>query len=660
MPRLREKIYMCGLTGSWSGVPTPAQSLRDQARAMADTLRHRGPDDEGVWCAPATGLALGHRRLSIVDLSPEGRQPMSSAGGRFTIAFNGEIYNHAALRAELSAGDAIAWRGHSDTEVMLAAFERWGVERALGRFVGMFAFALWDAEQHTLHLARDRMGEKPLYIGWADNVLLFASEPKALIAHSRFRRDIDRIAVASYAQLGCIPAPHCIWRDAAKLLPGHLLSVTQAMLGRRVLPPSRPYWSLAQAVDTAIAEPFLGTEDEAVDRLEALLTEAVAGQMVADVPLGAFLSGGVDSSTVVALMQRRSARPVRTFSIGFSEREYDEAPFARAVAHHLGTDHTEVYLSAADAMRSVPRMAQIYDEPFGDSSQIPTLLVSEMARRHVTVSLSGDGGDELFAGYNRHVFGARTWRRLARMPLPLRALLARSLRALPAAGWDSAFGLLRPVLGRGARHRAVGDKLHKLSGLIEADSDARLYERMVRLWPESVALAGGGLPLDWTERQVPAGLDSVPARMMFFDALGYLPDDILVKVDRAAMSTSLETRVPFLDHRVVEYAWRLPLSMKLGGGSGKRILRQLLYRYVPARLIERPKMGFSMPIDAWLRGPLRDWGESLLDPSRLRDEGFFAVEAIRARWDEHQAGARNWQHSLWVILMFQAWLERWR
>ena len=650
---------MCGVTGLWSGVPTPAEQLRAHALAMAESLRHRGPDDGGAWCAPQSGLALGHRRLSIVDLSAEGHQPMSSAGGRFAIAFNGEIYNHRALRAELSARAAVAWRGHSDTEVMLEAFEQWGVEGALGRFVGMFAFALWDSERCTLHLARDRMGEKPLYVGWAGKTLLFASEPRAFIAHPEFRRDIDRAAVALYAQVGCIPAPHCIWRDAEKLMPGHLLSVTPAMLARRELPPSRAWWSLAQGVQAAIAEPFRGSEDEAVERLDALLTEAVAGQMVADVALGAFLSGGVDSSTVVALMQKHGARPVRTFSIGFAEREYDEAPFARAIARHLGTDHTEVYVSAADAMRSVPRMAQIYDEPFGDSSQIPTLLVSEVARRHVTVSLSGDGGDELFAGYNRHVWGERAWPRLARVPQPLRALLARALAAVPAAGWDRAFALLRPLLPERVHYRSVGDKLHKLSGLIEARDAAQLYERMVRLWPAPVA-PGSDVPLGWTGRTAPAGLASAAARMMYFDALGYLPDDILVKVDRAAMSASLETRVPFLDHRVVEFAWRLPLSMKLRGGSGKRVLRQLLYRYVPAQLIERPKMGFSMPIDTWLRGPLRDWGESLLDPARLRGEGFFAVDAVRARWDQHQAGARNWQHSLWVILMFQAWLERWR
>jgi asparagine synthase (glutamine-hydrolysing) len=651
---------MCGLTGFWQPAGAPRAAMETLARQMAERLAHRGPDDTGEWANEKAGVAFGHRRLSIVDLSREGHQPMFSASGRFVIAFNGEIYNFRDVRTALERdGAAPVWRGHSDTEVMLAAFERWGVEGALQRLVGMFAFALWDARQWVLHLARDRLGEKPLYYGFVARDFVFGSELKALLAYPGFAPRIDRRALAAYVQLACVPAPMSIYEGIYKLPPGCVLSLDANQLSARALPEPRAYWSLANAVERG-AEPFRGTPEEAADLLELRLREAVAGQMVADVPLGAFLSGGVDSSTVVALMQAQSDSPVRTFSIGFAEQDYDEARHAKRVASHLGTAHTELYVTPQEALAVVPKLSQIYDEPFADSSQIPTFMVSQLARRHVTVSLSGDAGDELFGGYNRYRWGEAIRRRVGWLPPAGRKALSGAITSVPPGAWDGVVGTLSFALPERMRPKAAGDKLHKLARLLGGDNEVQLYEALVSHWPADLVVGASQTAAPWTLHPLPDRLRTLPERMMILDALGYLPDDILVKLDRASMAVSLESRVPLLDHRVVELAWRLPLDMKIRDGQSKWLLRRVLYRHVPRELIERPKMGFSIPLDSWLRGPLRDWADSLLDPARLAHEGFFRPEPIRERWAEHLSGARNWQHYIWIVLMFQAWLERWR
>jgi len=641
---------MCGIAGCWEGGGAPADALAARALAMADALAHRGPDDRGAWVDAPAGVALGFRRLAILDLSPQGRQPMVSADGRYTVVFNGEIYNWADLRDELErTGAAPAWRGHSDTEIMLAAISHWGLDTALRRMTGMFAIALWDARERMLHLVRDRMGEKPLYYGVMGGMLLFGSELKALRAHPAFAGEIDGASVAALMRFAYIPAPRSIFRGIRKLPAGNLVSFRSP--GDAVAP--RPYWTLRGAIERGLEQPFAGGDGEAADELERLLRDATARQMVADVPLGAFLSGGVDSSTVVALMQAQSTRPVKTFTIGFREDDYNEAPYAKAVAQHLGTDHTELYLSPGEAMAAIPDVTRFYDEPFADSSQIPTYLVSRLARTAVTVSLSGDGGDELFGGYNRYFWGASIWRRLGWMPRGARRAAAGALTAVSPPTWDRVFGAAGPVLPARMRQPAAGDKLHKLARAIDVASPEELYTVLVSHWTEESLVDAARLDFDLPLDQ----LATPPERMMACDAATYLPDDILVKVDRATMAVSLESRIPLLDHRVVEFAWRLPIALKLRDGAGKWLLRQVLYRHVPRALIDRQKMGFSLPLDAWLRGPLRDWGEALLDEQRLAREGFLDPKPVRARWQEHLSGRRNWQHPLWIVLMFQAWLE---
>lgn len=626
------------------------------AARMTDAIRSRGPDDQGHWADPDNGLVLGHRRLSIVDLSPAGHQPMTSASGRYVMVFNGEIYNHLLLRAALeSEGKAPAWRGHSDTETLLAAIEAWGMPETLSRSIGMFAIALWDRERRALTLARDRVGEKPLYYGWqgtgAGAVFLFGSELKALRPHPRFDGRIRRDALALYLRHNYIPAPYTIHEGIHKLLPGSWLTLTAAQPD----PVLHHYWSLPEmAANNAAGRPQR-TDAETIDALEDLLKSAIGQQMVADVPLGAFLSGGIDSSTVVALMQAQSSRPVRTFSIGFHETGYNEAEHAKAVAAHLGTDHTELYVSPQQAMDVIPSLPRLYDEPFADSSQIPTFLVAQLAREHVTVSLSGDAGDELFCGYNRYLMAASMWRRLSATPLPLRRLAASAITALPPAGWNALSRLLPQASLRGR----LGDKLHKGAGVLASPSIDKLYMGLVSHWNDPAAVViDGQEPSTFLTGNAPAlaGLDPVE-RMMALDAITYLPDDILVKVDRAAMGVSLETRVPFLDHRVIEFAWSLPMHLKMRDGVGKWALRQVLYRHVPQALIDRPKMGFGVPIDQWLRGPLRDWAASLLDPARLRREGYLRPEPIQALWQAHLSGQRNWAYLLWDVLMFQSWLD---
>ena len=649
---------MCGLTGFWeTSARRAGADLCQTVRRMAGTLHHRGPDDGGEWAEARAGVAFGFRRLAIVDLSPAGHQPMTSASERYVIAFNGEVYNFEALRAELTGQNAApAFRGRSDTEVMLAAIEAWGLEAAVRRFVGMFAFALWDRQERILHLVRDRLGIKPLYYGWAGDTLLFGSELKALRAHPAFRPEIDRDVLTLLLRHNYVPAPYSIYKGIRKLPPGTILTLRG---GGEATPV--PYWSARDAAAAGLADPFSGSEAEATDRLDALLREAVGLRMVADVPLGAFLSGGVDSSAVVALMQAQSARPVQTFSVGFRESGYDEAPFAREVANHLGTDHTELYVSPEDAQAVIPALPAMYDEPFADSSQIPTFLVSQLARRSVTVSLSGDGGDELFAGYNRYFAGRRLWDRMDRMPPALRRAAAGALTAVPSRTVDALARQIHPLLPRGLRHGGLSGKVAKTADILRADCPDAMYGTLVSHWTDPAALVlgehVGEPPTALTGEDRWAGPTDLTQRMMYMDQMSYLPDDILTKVDRASMAVGLEARVPLLDHRVVEFAWRLPLSLTLRDGQGKWLLRQVLYRYVPREMIERPKMGFGVPLDSWLRGPLRPWAEALLDENRLRDEGFFDPAPIRARWAEHLSGRRDWQSHLWGVLMFQAWHE---
>jgi len=615
---------------------------------MTDAIAHRGPNDSGRWLERAGGVALGHRRLAIIDLSDAGHQPMSSHSGRYILVYNGEIYNFRALRAELdSLGGERAWHGHSDTEVFLAAIDQWGIAPTLRRLNGMFAFALWDRQERVLSLGRDRLGEKPLYFGRVGATFLFGSELKALEAHPCFQAEVDRDALALYLRHNYFPAPYSIWRGIHKLPAAHYVEIRAN--GREIGDPIA-YWDFRAIAREGAAAPVPDTTDT-VDALDTLLGDAVQLRMEADVPLGAFLSGGIDSSMIVALMQARSSERVRTFTIGFDEVAFNEAEHAKAVAAHLGTDHTELYVTSDDALALVPRLSSIWDEPFSDSSQIPTYLVSELTGRHVTVSLSGDGGDELFGGYNRYVHGMRIWDAIGWAPYPARSFIARALAA-PITG-KAAAAALWPI----PRYRTLQlpDRLPKIAEVVGERSPQSVYKMLVSHFksPERLVIDSEEPPTLLT-REAPAFGD-FRQTMMYIDTLTYLPDDILAKVDRASMAVSLEARVPFLDHRVVEFAWRLPLSAKIRNGQGKYILREVLSRYVPRSLFARPKMGFGVPIAAWLRGPLRDWAEALIDPTRLRDEGYLNPDEVRRLWNEFLAGSRH-HYRLWNILIFQAWL----
>lgn len=649
---------MCGIAGflEWRR-DRPAAELQCTATAMAVTMRHRGPDDAGAWADARFGIAIGHRRLSVLDLSPHGHQPMTSAGLRYVLTYNGEIYNFSELRHRLSS-EGHRFVGRSDTEVVLAAVESWGLDRALRSMNGMFAFALWDRELRELHLARDRLGEKPLYYGWAGDTFLFGSELKALRAHPDFRPTIDRGALALYLRHNCVPAPHSVYAGVSKLLPGTTV-VVGADAGPANTPRPRPYWSALEVAEAGVDSPLASPAEELTDELEHLLMSAVGMRMQADVPLGAFLSGGIDSSVVVALMQAQSTRRVKTFTIGFDNTSYNEAGDAAGVARHLGTDHVELKVSPRDAMAVIPRLPTLYDEPFGDSSQIPTLIVSELARRDVTVALSGDGGDELFAGYNRYSWAERIWNRIRYLPRPLRRAGAAALGRPSPQTWDSIFRRSAAVLPSRLDVRTPGVKIQKLASAVRARNIDDLYLDLVSHWKDPAVPLPGAVesPSRLGDPAHRLGLTHPVERMMYLDLVTYLPDDILTKVDRASMGVSLEARVPMLDPRVVEFAWRVPLSLKVRDGQGKWLLRQVLHRHVPAELVDRPKMGFGLPLGQWLRGPLRAWAEELLAERRLGDEGFFDAAVVRGVWHEHLSGGRDRQDQLWDVLMFQAWLE---
>lgn len=645
---------MCGIAGFWDPRRLAGKLEAEQAALrMAAALRHRGPDDQGTWADAESGVALGHRRLAILDLSREGHQPMSSADGRYVLVFNGEIYNFQKLRRELE-GHGHGFRGHSDTEVLLAAFCEWGVSATLQRCIGMFALALWDRQSRSLHLVRDRVGEKPVYYGWTGGVFVFGSELKALQVHPCWQGRIDHRALALVTRYGYIPAPFCIYENIYKLAPGCVLSLTERDIQSGLAGRPEPYWSLAAVAAPGGAEAFSGTEIEAKERLHSLLLDSVGQQMVADVPLGAFLSGGIDSSLVVALMQAQSRRPIKTFSIGFNQNGFDEAPFAKAVARHLGTDHTELYVEPNEVRQTIYNLPAVYDEPFADASQIPTVLLCRLARSQVTVSLSGDAGDELFGGYEGYRKAQRIWPLIGRVPRSLRGGVAWVLGSF--AGWGSNLEACA-----GAPRRLL-NRLANAAEVLPAASDRALHQMLMS--PNREPLAWLQHPQEPATRFEDVGawksLPDLLHRMMYLDFVSYLPDDILVKVDRAAMAVSLETRIPLLDHRIIEYAWSLPKSLKQKRGCGKWLLRQVLHQYVPRELIERPKQGFAVPIAEWLRGALRPWAEALLSGTRLRREDYFDERTVGRRWLEHLRGTRDWSAALWPVLMFQAWLEQYQ
>ena len=640
---------MCGIVGYWDKQGADVKIVEQ----MALQIQHRGPDDAGTWLNEQGNLALAHRRLSIMDLSPAGHQPMLSPCKRYTLVYNGEIYNHLDIRRQLAVDNeqGFNWKGHSDTETLLIALRHWGFKKTLEKLNGMFAFALWDESEKKLFLARDRMGEKPLYYGHNNGCFFFGSELKSFKVHPKWQGEIDRDALTLYMRHNNVPAPWSIYKDIKKLPPAHFVVVSES--GSIVSKP-HCYWNLAQIAEQGVENQIMDAET-LTDELDSLLRDAVLSRMASDVPLGAFLSGGFDSTMVAALMQAQSSRPIKTFTIGFNEQGYNEAVHAKAVAKHLGTEHTELYVSSKEAMAVIPRLGTIWDEPFSDSSQIPTLLVSQLAKQHVTVSLSGDGGDELFCGYNRYTQGYQIWYKLRLLPVPLRQLMGKLMRILPGVPLEK----LMEFLPKRFQIPHLADRLPKLADVIVQKTPESYYQNLVSHWknPDKLVL-GATEPqtiFNYTEQH--PRLANFREKMMYLDSMTYLPDDILTKVDRASMAVSLEARVPLLDHRVVEFAWKVPMSLKYKDGKGKWLLREVLYRYVPRELMERPKMGFGVPIDEWLKTDLREWAEELLGEKRLREQGFFDPVPIRKMWEEHISGKRRWHYYLWDVLMFQAWLE---
>lgn len=642
---------MCGIAGYIDSLcQSNSDKLQSTVLRMTDTLQSRGPDYGDIWVDEQIGIGLGHRRLSIIDLSPEGHQPMLSRSGRYVLVFNGEIYNYKFLRSELEEA-GVVFKGRSDTEVLIESVEKWGIHKALTKFTGMFAIALWDRKERLLYLARDRMGEKPLYYGWMGHTFLFGSELKALKTHPDFVWKVNRDVLPLYLRYNCIPAPYSIYENIYKVMPATYLTIN---LNKPLnIPKPIVYWSAKNAAENGLKNPLLCSEEEASSQLEQILRTAVKQQMVSDVPLGAFLSGGIDSSTIVALMQCESSNPIKTFTIGYQQMEYNEAHYAKEVATHLNTDHTELFVSDQQAMEVIPKLPFIYDEPFSDSSQIPTYLVSKLARQHVTVCLSGDGGDELFGGYNRHVFGESIWNKMQYVPKNIRAFAANKIEKISPQKLENSLFLPSKY-----KNRFLGEYLHKLADLLQTNSFAEMYQSLTSHWknPQQVVKKlRTNEPLLYDTSTI---FSTLTETMMYLDMVHYLPDDILVKVDRASMSVSLETRAPFLNHNVVEFAWHVPLSMKIKDKQGKWLIRQLLYKYVPREVIDRPKHGFGVPIGHWLRGSLKGWAEELLDERRLQMDGFFQPALIRKKWEEHLTGKSNWHHHLWDILMFQSWLEK--
>ena len=638
---------MCGVAGFWdTRAATTSERLNSVVATMSRTLVHRGPDDEGHWVDASAGIALGFRRLSIIDVSPTGHQPMFSESGRYVAIFNGEIYNYPELCAELLQSFSITMRGSSDTEVMLHGFDCWGLQATIRRLNGMFAMAVWDRTERALYLCRDRLGEKPLYYGWLDKTFVFGSELKSMTAHPEFRAGIDLDALAGYLQFGYVPTPRSIYQGVAKLPPATILKIKAGHSD----PVPQAYWSMKEVVRSAGEKQFSGSVQEAAELLTQRLQRTVKSRMQSDVPLGAFLSGGIDSSTVVALMQSVSPRPVHTFSIGFKEESHNEAADAARVAKHLGTKHREFIVSWAEAREVLPRLPELFDEPFSDSSQIPTYLISRLAKQHVTVALTGDGGDEVFGGYNRYRWNKKLWGLISHTPRFFSSGLGKAITLLSPGAWEAVLG---------GRQPQGGQKMYKLAKSLQARSQWELYEQVSSVSPVPSELLAAEhkvhAPSDRTN--APATASRFVEGMMYEDTVTYLPDDILVKVDRASMGASLETRAPFLDHEIVEFAWSLPLAMKLHGGTGKYVLRKVLEKFVPRQLTDRPKAGFAIPIGAWLRKDLRDWAESALDSAKIRGQGYLDVDAVQKKWQEHLSGKRDWESQIWNILVLQWWLE---
>jgi asparagine synthase (glutamine-hydrolysing) len=649
---------MCGIVGY---LTKPDDINHEVCNSMNNTMSHRGPDNQGIWLDESAGIALGHRRLSILDLSSSGNQPMVSKSGRYVITYNGELYNYNNIYEELK-NIGLNINSNSDTRVLIEAINIWGIESTLNKVVGMFAFALWDKKQRILTLARDRMGEKPLYYGWQGNSFLFGSELKSFKAHPHFGNKINRQSIQLFLKNNCIPAPFTIYSDIKKLLPGHFLQVQYSKNSKAKDYTLTSYWSIYQKLYEGIDSPYTGNTHSAIDKLEDLLIQSIKQQMISDVPLGAFLSGGIDSTLIVSMMQSLSNKPINTYTIGFNDDVYNEAKQAKIIADHIGTDHTELYITEREALDVIPRLSFIYDEPFSDSSQIPTYLVSLLAKKSVSVSLSGDSGDELFGGYSRYTLANKIWSIIKFFPPIISNAVVLLLSSFEPKTYDRYYNYFSRlgILGNNINYK--GDKVHKLSSIINSRSKHEFYDKFMSNWKLSENIVKGldnsNSGIIYNRNSELIDISDFKTYMMSKDLTSYLPDDILVKVDRAAMNVSLETRIPMLDYRIVEFSTKLPMNMKIRNGISKWILRQVLYKYVPKALVEKPKKGFSVPVGLWLRGPLKEWAENLINKTRLENEGYLNTELITKKWEEHQSGERNWHQPLWDILMFQSWLEK--